>query len=79
MLYAEPCETLVTQRAMSYQPSMTMRFCRPAFAIATLLSGAAAFASVELVRPQPDTVIFAMMSAARSASVMLDLLAFRRW
>jgi hypothetical protein len=62
MLYAQPCETLVTQRAMSYQPSMTMRFCRPAIAIATLLSGAAAFASVELVRPQPDTVIFAMMS-----------------
>ena len=39
-----------------------MRFCRPAITIATLLSGAAAFASVELVRPQPDTVIFAMMS-----------------
>jgi hypothetical protein len=59
---AEPCETLVTQRAMSYQPDMTMKFCRQAFALAIIFIAMPARASDELPRPEPDTVIFAMMS-----------------
>jgi hypothetical protein len=59
---AEPCETLVTQRAMSYQPDMTMKFCRQAFALAIIFIAMPARASDELQRQEPDTVIFAMMS-----------------
>ncbi len=59
MLAPEPCETLVTQRTMSYQPSMTMR---PALILATLLTAMPCFASDELQRQEPDTIIFAMMS-----------------
>jgi hypothetical protein len=58
----EPCETLVTQRAMSYQPGMTMKLCRQAFALAIIFIAMPARASDELPRPEPDTVIFAMMS-----------------
>ena len=59
---AEPCETLVTKRAMSYQPDMTMKFCRQAFALAIIFIAMPARASDELQRQEPDTVIFAMMS-----------------
>ena len=59
---AEPCETLVTQRAISYQPGMTMKLCRRAFALAIIFIAMPARASDELQRQQPDTVIFAMMS-----------------
>lgn len=59
---AEPCETLVTQRAMSYQPGMTMKLCRQAFALAIIFIATPARASDELQRQEPDTVIFAMMS-----------------
>lgn len=62
MLLPEPCETLVTQRAMSYQPGMTMKFCRQAFALAIIFIAMPAGASDELQRQEPDTVIFAMMS-----------------
>jgi hypothetical protein len=62
MLLPEPCETLVTQRAMSYQAGMTMRFCRQAFALAIIFIAMPARASDELHRQEPDTVIFAMMS-----------------
>jgi hypothetical protein len=58
----EPCETLVTQRSMSYQPGMTMKFCRRAFALAIIFIAMPARASDELQRQEPDTVIFAMMS-----------------
>jgi hypothetical protein len=58
----EPCETLVTQRAISYQPGMTMKLCRRAFALAIIFIAMPARASDELQRQQPDTVIFAMMS-----------------
>jgi hypothetical protein len=61
MLLPEPCETLVTQRAMSYQAGMTMRFCRRALALAIIFIAMPARASDEL-RQEPDTVIFAMMS-----------------
>ena len=61
MLLPEPCETLVTPRAMSYQPGMTMKLCRQAFALAILFIAMPARASDEL-RQEPDTVIFAMMS-----------------
>jgi hypothetical protein len=47
---------------MSYQPGMTMKFCRQAFALAIIFIAMPARASDELQRPQPDTVIFAMMS-----------------
>jgi hypothetical protein len=57
----EPCETLVTQRAMSYQPGMTAKFFRQAFALAIIFIAMPARASDEL-RQEPDTVIFAMMS-----------------
>jgi hypothetical protein len=60
--FRKPCETLVTQRAMSYQPDMTMKFCRQAFALAIIFIAMPARASDELPRPEPDTVIFAMMS-----------------
>ena len=62
MLLPEPCETLVTQRAMSYQTGMTMKFCRHAFALAIIFIAVPAGASDELHRQEPDTVIFAMMS-----------------
>jgi hypothetical protein len=62
MLLPEPCETLVTQRAMSYQTGMTMKFCRQAFALAIIFIAMPARASDELQRQEPDTVIFAMMS-----------------
>ena len=62
MLCPEPCETLVTQRAMSYQPGMTMKLCRQAFALAIIFIAMPARASDELQRQEPDTVIFAMMS-----------------
>jgi len=61
MLLLEPCETLVTQRAMSYQPGMTAKFFRQAFALAIIFIAMPARASDEL-RQEPDTVIFAMMS-----------------
>ena len=57
-----PCETLVTPRAMSYQPCMTMKFCRQAFAVAIIFIAMPARASDEFPRPEPDTIIFAMMS-----------------
>jgi hypothetical protein len=47
---------------MSYQPDMTMKFCRQAFALAIIFIAMPARASDELPRPEPDTVIFAMMS-----------------
>jgi hypothetical protein len=62
MLLPEPCETLVTRRAMSYQTGMTMKFCRHAFALAIIFIAMPARASDELQRQEPDTVIFAMMS-----------------
>ena len=62
MLRPEPCETLVTQRPMSYQPDMTKRPCPQALALAILLIAMPAFASDELQRQEPDTIIFAMMS-----------------
>ena len=46
---------------MSYQPDMTKRPSQ-ALALATLLIAMPAFASDELQRQQPDTIIFAMMS-----------------
>lgn len=61
MLAAKPCETLVTQRPMSYHPNMTKR-APQALALATLLIAMPAVASDELQRQQPDTIIFAMMS-----------------
>jgi hypothetical protein len=62
MLCLEPCETLVTQRPMSYQPNMTMRPSPRAWAVAILLMATPAVASDELQRQEPDTIIFAMMS-----------------
>ena len=62
MLCPEPCETLVTQRPMSYQPNMTMRPNLRALTIAILLMATPAVASDELQQQQPDTIIFAMMS-----------------
>jgi hypothetical protein len=47
---------------MSYQPGMTMKLCRQAFALAIIFIAMPARASDELPRPEPDTVIFAMMS-----------------
>ncbi|WP_236843240.1 hypothetical protein [Bradyrhizobium icense] len=47
---------------MPYQPGMTMNICRRAFALATIFIAMPAFASDELHRQEPDTVIFAMMS-----------------
>ncbi|WKA29127.1 hypothetical protein [Bradyrhizobium roseum] len=41
---------------------MTMRFCRRALALAIALVAMPACASEELPRPEPDTIIFAMMS-----------------
>ena len=61
MLCPEPCETLVTQRPMPYQPDMTKRPSQ-ALALAVLLFAMPAFASDELQRQEPDTIIFAMMS-----------------
>ena len=61
MLGPEPCETLVTQRPMSYQPDMTKRPLQ-ALALAILLIAMPAYASDELQRQEPDTIIFAMMS-----------------
>ena len=60
--FRNPCETLVTPRAMSYQPCMTMKFCRQAFAVAIIFIAMPARASDEFPRPEPDTIIFAMMS-----------------
>ena len=60
--FRNPCETLVTPRAMSYQPCMTMKFCRQAFALAIIFIAMPARASDEFPRPEPDTIIFAMMS-----------------
>ena len=39
-----------------------MKFFRQAFALAIIFSGLPAWASDELPRPEPDTIIFAMMS-----------------
>jgi hypothetical protein len=47
---------------MSYQPGMTMKLCRQAFALAIIFIAMPARASDDLPRPEPDTVIFAMMS-----------------
>lgn len=47
---------------MSYQPGMTMKSCRQALALAIIFIAMPAFAQDELPRPEPDTVIFAMMS-----------------
>jgi hypothetical protein len=47
---------------MSYQPGMTMKFFRRAFALAIIFAATPARASDELPRPEPDTIIFAMMS-----------------
>ena len=47
---------------MSYQPGMTMKLCRQAFAVAIIFIAMPARASDELQRQEPDTVIFAMMS-----------------
>src|SRR6266566_6550366 len=47
---------------MSYQPGMTMKLCRQAFAVAIIFIAVPARASDELQRQEPDTVIFAMMS-----------------
>jgi hypothetical protein len=47
---------------MSYQPGMTMKFFRRAFALAIIFAATPACASDELPRPEPDTIIFAMMS-----------------
>jgi hypothetical protein len=47
---------------MSYQPGMTMKLCRQAFALAIIFIAMPARASDELQRQEPDTVIFAMMS-----------------
>jgi len=47
---------------MSYQPNMTMRHNLWALTIAILLMATPAVASDELQQPQPDTIIFAMMS-----------------
>jgi hypothetical protein len=47
---------------MSYQPGMTMKLCRQAFALAIIFIATPARASDELQRQEPDTVIFAMMS-----------------
>ena len=47
---------------MSYQPGMTMKLCRQVFALAIIFIAMPARASDELPRPEPDTVIFAMMS-----------------
>jgi hypothetical protein len=47
---------------MSYQPAMTMKFCRRAFALALIFIAMPARASDEIQRQEPDTVIFAMMS-----------------
>jgi hypothetical protein len=47
---------------MSYQPGMTMKFFPRAFALALLIAAMPARASDELPRPEPDTIIFAMMS-----------------
>ena len=62
MRFRNPCETLVTPRAMPYQPCMTMKFCRQAFAVAIIFIAMPARASDEFPRPEPDTIIFAMMS-----------------
>jgi hypothetical protein len=59
---AELGEMLVTSHAMFYQPGMTKKLCRQAFALATIFVAPPAFASDELHRQEPDTVIFAMMS-----------------
>src|SRR5207342_1672813 len=61
MLCPAPCETLVTQRPMSYQPDMTMRPSQ-ALTLAILLMATPAIASDELQRQEPDTIVFAMMS-----------------
>jgi hypothetical protein len=47
---------------MAYQPGMTMKLSRQAFALAILFIAMPARASDELPRPEPDTIIFAMMS-----------------
>src|ERR1041384_6845445 len=57
-----PAETLVTQRSMSYQRRMNMRSFRWVFAVAAMSVAMPAFASEELQRQEPDTIIFAMMS-----------------
>ena len=57
-----PGQTLASQRPMSYQPGMTMKFFRRAFALVIILAAVPARASDELPRPEPDTIIFAMMS-----------------
>ena len=61
MLVRNLARTLVTQRPMSYQPDMITRPLQ-ALALAILLIAMPAFASDELQRQQPDTIIFAMMS-----------------
>jgi hypothetical protein len=62
MLPMEPCETLATQRPISYQPGMTIKLLRRAVAVAAIFTALPADASDELPRPEPDTIIFAMMS-----------------
>jgi len=62
VLQGNPGQTLATRRSMSYQPGMTIRFFRQAFALAIIFSALPARASDELQRPEPDTIIFAMMS-----------------
>jgi hypothetical protein len=58
----EPGETLATQRPMSYQPDMTMKFFRRALVLTVTFIAMPALASDELQRQEPDTIIFAMMS-----------------
>ena len=55
-------ERLATQRPMSYQPDMTMKFFRRALVLTVTLIAMPARASDELQRQEPDTIIFAMMS-----------------
>ena len=47
---------------MSYQPIMTMKFYRQAFVLALTLIAVPARASEQQPRPEPDAIIFAMMS-----------------
>ena len=47
---------------MSYQPAMIMQLCRQALALALIFIAMPARAEDELPRPEPDTIIFAMMS-----------------
>jgi hypothetical protein len=47
---------------MSYQPAMITQLCRQALTLALIFIAMPARAEDELPRPEPDTIIFAMMS-----------------